>query len=296
MSAISDRIAPTTASPLPVIKEGCINPFAGNSTGEGEEKGVWGLIYNDGLWSVHDQGGSSKCHTSGHTNADHYETGELLGFDNTNMSNPTAVGFYNDSHKSCRFIPAEIQASVGDSNWQPITVAWPTTFSSHTDVMATGITGSGSTGTRYIVGEATDSATTLSVHNLVGWLLRPSSTTALVYSYPGSSSTAFTGIAVVGGVREIVGWYTLSGSTHGVVAVENSAHTKITGTEIPDPPDAHGLTIVSGINSKGDICGWYKDVSGTYHGFVGLGVVSVLRKHHQRHVAAKHPVGLRLML
>lgn len=275
MYAISYRLGSGSTTPPPTIEVGCINAFAGG--GSGEENGVWALFDNSGLWSVHDKGGASGCDNK----PDFFGTGELLGNDNTNTAVKTAVGFYNDSHKSCRFIAAEVQAG---SNWEKLTINFATL--SPFNVMATGITGSStSSGSGNIVGILTTASPTATQE---GWYMA-SGGTAEPYSYTGSSATAFTGIAKIGASFDIVGWYTLPGTgtkpatMHGLVATPVGTTFTVTPINVPGASS----TVVNGINTKGDICGWYTDASGTYHGFVGIGVVAALKKLHHRHLETK---------
>lgn len=291
MNAISDRIAGIGA-PIQLgtnqntVEVGCINTFAGVS---GEENGVWGLIDNNELWSVHDKGGSTGCDYGMHNRF--FGTGELLGYDSTNTISKTAVGFRNDPKNSCTFVATEIQAGSGkDTNWQNLTV-FPPSFPA-INVMATGITESSATSSSGdIVGIVTKKSASPSQQ---GWYL-PNTTSAETYFYPGSTATAFTGIAKVAGTLEIVGWYTLpangtaTASTHGLVATPGT--TGFTVTTINEP-NAVGLTVVNGINANGDICGWYTDSNGTFHGFVGLGIVSALRNRHHHHAGPKHALSV----
>jgi len=282
--AISDAlITHLSAVVRPSVPEtmevGCINPFAGNDPGGGEENGYWALQDNNGLWGVHDQGSASGCAIPKKV---YDETEELLGYDLTNAT-PTAVGFY--SAQDCTFKAGEIQAG-GDWNGIPVHL---TPFSQN--VMATGITGSTATTTGSIVGIAT---ATTGTPNQEGWYI-PSGTgtgfrSAQGYYVTGSSATAFTGIATVNGVVTIVGWYTTPASaghpasTHGLVATPSTG-----GFSVSPPIDVGvGLTMINGVNMHGDICGWYTDSSGKYHGFVWLGkAATALRKRHRHGSRAK---------
>lgn len=272
---IGARLNGVPSSPN-AIKVGCINPFAGGGS-TGEENGHWALLDNNGLWSVHDAGGAASCDLN---NGPHDAVEELLGYDQSDTLTPTAVGFY--SANNCDFIAAETQAG---GNWKPLTVNLGSFVP--VDVMATGITGSGTaTNTGDIVGIATsNSISTGHVGHQVGWFSGLHTT----YFHSGSIATAFTGIAKVGTTYEIVGWYTMPAQgvqpavTHGLVATQ--AGTGFSVSPI-DEPQAVGLTMINGINSNGDICGVYTDSLGKYHGFVGLGVVTAARKRHQ-HVGTR---------
>ena len=102
----------------------------------------------------------------------------------------------------------------------------------------------------------------------------------------GATAAAFTGIAVVNGVTKIVGWYTLPSTgggsiTHGLLATPLQTVGKYSVSTIDV---GTGLTMINGINSLGDICGWYTDSNGKYHGFVWLGkAATVLRERHRHH-------------
>lgn len=289
VSGISDRLTTINANPPPVIEVGCISSFAGGGE-PGEEKGVWGLVYNNGLWSTEDKGPGSACDKDKVLDG----TGELLGYDNSNHGTPTAVGFINNNPAGtsgtsvCNFVPAELQAG---GNWNTFGVGLSGAGFTAANVMATGITGSASSN-GYIVGTATGTLNTNHTVTQVGWLKTASGKT-LIYHYPGSSATAFTGIAAFGtganATYEIVGWYTLlSGHTHGVQVPYTTNLSALSGTSIPDPPLADGLTIVSGINALGDICGWYLGANGHYHGFVGLDKITTSRKRQHRHSKSDH--------
>lgn len=284
VSGISDRLTTINAMPPPVIEVGCINAYAGGGL-PGEEKGVWGLVNNNGLWSTEDKGPGSACDKKKVLDG----TGELLGYDNSNHTTPTAVGFVNNNPTSstgtsaCNFVSAELQAG---GNWNTFGVGLSAAGFTAANVMATGITGS-TTGNGYIVGTATGSLNSNSTVTQIGWLKTASGKT-LIYYFPGSSATAFTGIAAFGTgtniTYEIVGWYTLTnGHTHGVQVSYTTNATKLSGTMIPDPPLADNFTIVSGVNALGDICGWYLGANGHYHGFVGLDKITTARKRRHRH-------------
>lgn len=261
--------SPTTP---PTIEVGCINAFGG---GGGDENGVWANVDNNGLWSQHGKLGEEQgC-------GNHTAAGALLGFDKTNSQTMTAVGFYTNSTGSnnCHFRVWKTKAGGGSAT---IPVSFPSNFTP-TDIIATGITGTNGSMGGEIVGTATG-LNTSDVSVQVGWLMANaygSSSPVTTYQCPSSNATAFTSMAKIAAsdTLEIVGWCTQGSTTHGLVAVyAGSAFT----TETIDEPNAHGLTVINGVNTKGDICGWYTDQNGNYHGFVGFGVIAALRHRHHR--------------
>jgi hypothetical protein len=275
----SSRLS-TGPTPPPTIEVGCINTFGGAS---GDQNGVWANVDNNGLWSQHDKPGES----TGCDNKPIFDSSSaLLGYDRTNTQTMTAVGFYTNDNNSCHFRVWKVKAG---GSYSTVPVHFPTTLFSPTNIMASGITGTNGSAGGEIVGTATGTVGAAPVQ--LGWLMASaysSGTPVATYQCSPSTATAFTGIALVGVTLEIVGWCTQGSTTHGLVATRTgsgfSAYTI-------DEPNAQGLTVINGINSRGDICGWYTDKNGNYHGFVGLGIVADLktRQHHRskkKHIAS----------
>lgn len=275
----------TAPTPPPTIEVGCINSFGGSS---GNQNGIWANEDNNGLWSEREKAGESMgCDNKPNFDA----TGELLGFDNTNPSTMSAVGFYDDHQDKNSDCDFRVWRLNPGGKYSTINVKFPsTTKTSETfqlaNVMAMGITETNTSQGGEIVGTANGTIGGTSVQ--LAWLMTSATIPVHVYQCSNSTVTAFTGIAPVGSAHtlDIVGWCKHNdGTTHGFVAVYNG--TGFTAQNI-DEPNAKNLTVVNGINSKGDICGWYTDTAGNYHGFVGLGVVTALRKHRHHHLRTKH--------
>lgn len=296
MYAISDESVGTSGSPIrltagptppPTIEVGCINTFSGAS---GDENGVWANVDNKGLWSQHDKPGESQ----GCDNKPIFDSSsELLGYDSTNHQTMTAVGFYTDydSGNACHFRVWKVKAG---GSYSTIPVHFPMSSSNFTpiNIMASGVTGTNGSAGGEIVGTATGvNSSDLPVQ--LGWLMTSaysSSSPVATYQCSGAAPTAFTGIAEVGVTLEIVGWCTQGSATHGLVARYLGSGTFSAYTI--DEPNAQGLTVINGINSRGDICGWYTDQNGKYHGFVGLGIIPDLRARPHRHLKTKHAASL----
>jgi hypothetical protein len=255
-----------TATPPPTTEVGCTDAFSG-------ENGIWPLEYANGLWSVVGRE-SSGCGNPNSVSA-------LVGYDNTNPT-PTMVGFYNDNSHSCNLEPWEVYRGGGDTKLA-------INFSSFaaTDVVATGVINSATSADTGIVGFARNANTGGgSAPALEGWYVASPGSTAVTYNYTGATATAFDGIALVNGSPVIVGWYTdKSNVTHGLWATV-TAKGVIDATAVNV---SKGLTVVSGVNKNGDICGWYTDTTGqkSYNGFVGLGVAVPQLKHPHQHLATK---------
>lgn len=103
-----------------------------------------------------------------------------------------------------------------------------------------------------------------------GWYAIPQGTscgtshcyTILTFLNTGDS-TKFYGINKA---NAIVGSYTENNVTHGLLARIGTSNVS---WERIDEPSANSVTVVSGINDNGEICGWYDDAHGNLHGFVG---------------------------
>ncbi len=190
----------------------------------------------------------------------------LFAVDNAGV----AVGYFNLESDGCAVKPWQDQP--GD-NHKKINVSI-TGLGTNANAEATGISSSGG----YMVGTATISGRS------EGWYTptnTASSYSANPVTYEGNP-TVFTGIATVSSRPKIVGWYTKSSKTHGLVGSVSGSTYSWTSL---DEPNANTLTVISGTNDNGDICGWYDDSSGKRHGFVGLAISTGARRNaHQNRV------------
>ena len=64
----------------------------------------------------------------------------------------------------------------------------------------------------------------------------------------------------------LVGSYVNSSGTHGFIVRNGGGNPQ---WQTIDEPNAHGFTVVTGMNNHHVICGWYIDASHHTHGFVG---------------------------
>jgi hypothetical protein len=161
---------------------------------------------------------------------------ELLGVNNANV----AVGFYADVSG----VNKAFSLNVVTGKYHAIDPP------GGTNAVATGITGRGD-----IVGYVEKSS------HYVGFLLRLGTFTEL--GYPGATDTKFLGATVY---DQTVGSYAGSGgATHGFLLTE-PLKPSISWQQI-DEPNAAGTTVVSGINQRDDIAGYYVDSVGNTNGF-----------------------------
>jgi hypothetical protein len=104
----------------------------------------------------------------------------------------------------------------------------------------------------------------------------------------GTTAYAINDGSVTGGVatREVVGSYTSGGVTHGfLVPVSRTAANVCQGGtsfEKFDEPNANNLTVVRGVNTAGDIVGYYNDNSNNVHGFVAIYTGAAERRRTRR--------------
>ena len=208
-------------------------------------QGTWGVIDNNGIWTLLTHPHEGKCRMT-----------ELLGI-NANLD---AVGFYwyDDSAPSgnhcsrytqyaTRVVPGE---RFGD--YHRLEGTYPS---------ADGINNSG-----WVVGSTNTSGSGASR----GW------TTAKDLSYKywnynndSKRSTQMWGLNDSG---VVVGTYKdVSGNWHGFIASNLFSNPNDPVWQSIDEPDGNGTnTVVSGIDSSGDICGWYTGTDGVVHGFVAI--------------------------
>jgi hypothetical protein len=250
----------TASTNLPAVEVGYVASSSDISDELGP--GSWAVVDNGGLWSaIHQVGDEASCSTT--------PFAELMAFD----GNLTSVGYR--TNKSCVYIPYEVKnGDKTNSNrfshfsWTANTEA--TGIDSSDDIVGTtqGNSSSGTSAGWYFPNATSDQPP----------LLRCCGTTSETYA------TSFTGIAAIGAthVISIVGSYTTGGKTHGLIY--NPAETGSSAWTTVDEPNAHNdaYTVINGINTNGDICGWYKDSSGNIDGFVGI-VVAIAGNHRRRH-------------
>jgi len=248
----------STTSVTPIIDAGyAYNPGGGQGSGHGSEIGVWGVASNQGLWSIqklHEAEASEHCVVSQLNGVNH------LGY---------AIGaFLATTPEGCGQLKAFYeQPGEGSSNINP------TTGDSFISV-GTGINSNCS---------------------IVGWLQPTSSSGGYegFYGIPSGNKCALGGMSYhyidalsYNNLRystqilalnslnppQMVGSYTTGSGknavTHGFVLVIQSSGS--TTWQSIDEPNANGVTVISGINDNGQICGWYNDSSGNLHGFVGV--------------------------
>jgi hypothetical protein len=260
----------------PSVEVGCLIDPGGGGGGLDE---TWGADYNSGLWSALRTPSSYMSSKGATCNAN--AIGEALGIGTSGTTSGNRPGTYQVGFKNvylttnnCPFEPWIIPA--GDNSSYGVGVTF-SNWGSGGGTLSTEATGIDPHAT-YVVGSAALYKTSQDVP-LRGWYvpftqIGPTScggcnieTTA--YSYKSTNdSTSFSGVTVVGTEPKIVGWYSASGQTHGFVLTITASGPS--WSSAIDAPSSNNYTVISGINSAGDICGWYKDSNGKTHGFVGL--------------------------
>lgn len=198
--------------------------------------GTWALVKDKTLFDY-------KCPKEG-PDSDHVT--ELWGINDAN----TAVGYYiNGSGVS---VPME--SNVTKENCNDLS-----TPPGAAGAIATGITNKGDIAGYYwnAGGSSTKPAG--------GFLIRAG--TQYVFAFPDASSTTVYGLNYS---DQIVGSFVDSkANTHGFILTNpTKAPSQQIWQQIDDPNATSGITVVTGINLKHTICGYYTDSSGTYHGFV----------------------------
>jgi hypothetical protein len=209
--------------------------------------GRWGTVDYNGLWNL------TLRHPS-ELDCKPNEAHELLGFDNNSLRE-VAVGFYTESKNNCTFRPYVVKPgdNPDDTQFKNIPSYWVVTE-------ATGIATNDD-----IVGSTQFSDFTPAA----GWFQGSGQTgTPSTYHCCGGSAiyaTAFNGMAFVSLVGDvIVGSYAVANVTHGLVWIKGASTWKTI-----DGPPGTNYAVVNGVNANRDICGWYKDSSGIFEGFVG---------------------------
>ena len=208
-------------------------------------QGTWGVINNNGIWTLLSHAHEGKCRMM-----------ELFGIN----ANFEAVGFYwyDDSPPSggpCDpYIQYATQAVPGKRfhDYHRLEGTYPS---------AAGINNSG-----WVVGSTNASGNGASQ----GW------TTAKGLSYKywnyNNDSNDNTEMLGLNDAGVVVGTYEDgSGNWHGFIASKLFSNPQYPVWQSIDEPDGNGTnTVVSGIDSSGDISGWYTGTDGVIHGFVAV--------------------------
>jgi hypothetical protein len=204
----------------------------------GDTTGFWvtkgGTSHGFVAWN-----GVYTSYTNPHTPKMKDAVNQLLGINNAG----TAVGFYTDRHGNAHAYA--LHQATG--TFTPIHVPG-------VSVTATAINKAGD-----IVGFATDSAGTTS-----SWLKTGTTTTA--FQYPGGTDTQAFGIS---NHNQIVGSYLDSaGVLHGFVLT--SPRGPHSHWQTIDDPHGIGSTVINGINTAGDLVGFYTDAAGNTDGMLAI--------------------------
>jgi hypothetical protein len=166
---------------------------------------------------------------------------QLLGINNAGI----AVGFYNDANGNAHAYKLNQATGVFTALSIPDAVS----------ATATGINNAGD-----IVGFATNGAKKTS-----SWLLTPSHQ-LIAYQFPGGTDTQAFGIS---SKDQIVGTYLDSkGVMHGFVLTDPMG--PVSHWQSIDDPNGVGTTTVNGINTAGDLVGFYVDSAGNTDGMLAV--------------------------
>jgi hypothetical protein len=242
----------STTVTSPIIDAGyAYNPGGLQGSGYGTETGVWGVANNEGLWSVQKLHGGERgtlCIDTVLNGINH------LGY---------AVGAYADTNISCRLMAFYDQPGEGNFPLSPVSAP----FISE----ATGINDSCD-----VVGWLQVSASRTKEEGFYGAPQQGCATGKMAYTYTAPLTYQSTGESTQPlGINssnppQIVGSFTVgtgkNAVTHGFVLTIAASGSQ--SWQSIDDPKAQNLTMVSGINDNGVICGWYNDSSGKLHGFV----------------------------
>jgi hypothetical protein len=249
----------------------------------GAMRGTWAVVDNQNLWTIIRPTPDEKaCGKTTVTSGSGYNLGdaiaELTGIDSENN---LAYGYYSRSitSKTC-----DLRTMMDTPGNHPATLKLAGSASGWTDYEVSGVS---NTSVPLLVGAETTSVT--ANRTGMGWYAcSQTSYEAIGLSHFKSQLMAATGVAWPSTATcpigaNVVGWYVdpTNDKTHGFLLTITSGKSGITQTWTKlDEPNASGYTVISGINDSGDICGWYKNSSGGYDGFVGI-VQSGLRRKHQ---------------
>lgn len=238
-------IATTVTYTQPIAAGYTYNPGGTPGSGGGSEAGVWAIADNQGLWTM------LRPHTGQHPQG--CRTQQLLGINASGYS----VGEYGDPTNSC--LPQAFEELPGATG---INLS-PTSPASYLSV-ATGINDGND-----VVGWL---QATRSNASTKGWYAVPDGSgsckskpycyAVLTYKNTGDS----TQLLNLNKTSVAVGSYTVGSVTHGLIVTSPLSNPV---WQSVDESNAKGITVVSGINDSGDICGWYNDSNGNFHGFVG---------------------------
>jgi hypothetical protein len=216
----------------------------------GDLQGYWGVLNNKGLWTlIRRHRGEGHCHMM-----------ELFGINSSYWS----VGFYwyDDSPPS----------GFCSKHTQYVTEARPGEAFHDFTVLGKNPTGTGVTKTGGLVGSTDNSGSGASQ----GWskMVCKGCTkgTEVKYWNYNNNSNSSTQLLGVNNSNVAVGTYQDgSGNWHGLIATNLFSVSLQPVWQSIDEPNGNGTnTVISGIDSSGDICGWYTGSDGLTHGFVGI--------------------------
>lgn len=224
---------------------------AGYVTEAGDLPGTWGVINNQGLWTLIDEhSGERKCYMM-----------ELFGINSSYF----AVGdyWYEDSPPSggcTKYTQKMTERRPGGWHDYPgLQGAYPVAMGINSDDWLVGSTDNSGTGPSQ------------------GWTKEickgcPPKTTKIYYWNFNNDTKNSTQMLGVNDSDVVVGTYQDSGgNSHGFIVTNVFPPYLYPVWQSIDEPSGNGTsTVVSGIDSSGDICGWYTGSDGQTHGFVGI--------------------------
>ena len=180
---------------------------------------------------------------------------QLLGVNDQGL----AVGFYTNGQGKNRGYEYDIQT-------HQFTRVFPPGFTDATSLESPSLTATGINDFKDVVGFYT------TVNGVTVGFERTPGGTFTQLAYPGSSSTMALGIS---GTGEIVGVYTVGNgngaATHGFTWTPPIEQGTARFASVSDPFGKNSTTI-NGVNTKGDLVGFYTDSSGNTDGFLATQV------------------------
>jgi hypothetical protein len=223
---------------------------AGYVVTPGDLQGDWGVINNQGLWTlIRRHKGESNCHMM-----------QLFGINSSDW----AVGFYwyDDSPPSGNC----------SQHTQDVTELRPGELFHDFIILGANPVGTGITKAGWLVGSTDNSGTGPSQ----GWSKMVckgcrKGTEVKYWNYNNDASLS-TQLLGVNDSDVAVGTYQdVSGNWHGLIATNLfSISQQPTWQSVDEPSGNQTNTVISGIDDLGDICGWYTGTDGVTHGFVGI--------------------------